>query len=108
MIARAFFSRDIHASSSLLFSSSCYWLFPVHSLTNHTHEANMIRWTTPEYTKILTASLIDYTQANLKERADIVKEIKAKIRESAEHTQKPLPDDLNSVNELFYVHFLLI
>jgi hypothetical protein len=58
----------------------------------------VIHWTTPEYTRILTDSLMDYTQANLKERANIVKEIKANIRELAEDNQKPSPDDLNAVN----------
>jgi hypothetical protein len=58
----------------------------------------MIRWTTPEYTKILTDSLVDFTQANSKERTHIVKAIKAKIRELAEHNQKPPPDDLNTVD----------
>ena len=81
----------------LLFSSSCYQLFPAHSLINHIMR-QMTRWMTPEYMKILTDSLIDYTQAHSKERTHIVKEIKAKIRELAAHNQKSPPDDLNTVN----------
>ena len=57
----------------------------------------MTRWTTQEYTKILTDSLAGYKEANSKGRAHIVKEIKAKIRDAARNDSKNTPDDLTTV-----------
>jgi hypothetical protein len=63
----------------------------------------MTRWTTTEYTKILTESLVAYRQANSKDRLQIVKQIKAKIKDSAEQDNKYVPEDLSTVTYAFYV-----
>ena len=57
----------------------------------------MTWWMTTEYTKILTESLVDYRQANSKDCLEIVKQIKAKIKDSAEQDNKCVPEELSTV-----------
>ena len=66
-----------------------------------------MRWTTSEYTSILTDSLEVYRKADAKACLQIIKEIMHKISEAAKKDRKPVPEDLSHVS-LDYSNVLLL